>query len=66
MPAGQLAAWKRDRAGCVVDVELARKHNWKIGDHIILQGSIFPTTLDLNLRGIYTIDPPNSALLSCS
>ncbi len=62
MPADQLAAWKRDRAGCVVDAELARKHNWKIGDHIILQGSIFPTTLDLNLRGIYSIDPPNSAL----
>jgi putative ABC transport system permease protein len=62
MPADQLTAWKRDRAGCVVDVELARKHNWKIGDHIILQGSIFPTNLDLTLRGIYTIDPPNSAL----
>ena len=62
MPADQLAAWKRDRAGCAVDVDLARKHNWKIGDHIILQGSIFPTNLDLTLRGIYTIDPPNSAL----
>src|SRR5580704_3206582 len=62
MPADQLAAWKRDRAGCVVDADLARKHNWKIGDHIILQGSIFPTNLDLTLRGIYTIDPPNSAL----
>src|SRR6266404_9670413 len=62
MPADQLAAWKRDRAGCVVDSELARKHNWKIGDHIILQGSIFPANLDLTLRGIYTIDPPNSAL----
>src|ERR1035438_3097090 len=35
MPADQLAAWKRDRAGCVVDSDLARKHNWKIGDHII-------------------------------
>jgi putative ABC transport system permease protein len=62
MPADQLAAWKRDRAGCVADVELAKKHHWKIGDHIILQGSIFPATLDLTLRGIYTIDPPNSAL----
>src|SRR5712671_3129428 len=62
MPADQLAAWKRDRAGCVVDIELAKKHNWKIGDHIILQGSIFPANLDLTLRGIYTIDPPNSAL----
>ncbi len=62
MPADQLAAWKHDRAGCVVDVDLARKHNWKIGDHIILQGSIFPTNPDLTLRGIYAIDPPNSAL----
>jgi putative ABC transport system permease protein len=62
MPADQLAAWKRDRAGCVVDIELARKHHWKIGDHIILQGTIFPADLDLNLRGVYTIDPPNSAL----
>ena len=62
MPADQLAAWKRDRAGCVVDAELANKHHWKIGDHIVLQGNIFPTNLDLTLRGIYTIDPPNSAL----
>jgi len=62
MPADQLAAWKRDRAGCVADVDLARKHNWKIGDHIILQGSIFPANLDLTLRGIYTIDPPTSNL----
>lgn len=62
MPADQLAAWKRDRAGCVADEQLVKKHNWKIGDHIILQGSIFPANLDLTLRGIYTIDPPNSAL----
>ncbi|MBZ5615097.1 MAG: FtsX-like permease family protein [Acidobacteriia bacterium] len=62
MPADQLAAWKHDRAGCVVDVDLARKHNWKIGDHIILQGTIFPVDLDLTVRGIYTIDPPSSNL----
>jgi putative ABC transport system permease protein len=62
MPADQLAAWKRDRAGCIVDVELAKKHHWKIGDHIMLQGTIFPANLDLTLRGIYTIDPPSSNL----
>jgi len=62
MPADQLAAWKRDRAGCVVDADLAKKHHWKIGDHIILQGTIFATNLDLTLRGIYTIDPPQSNL----
>jgi putative ABC transport system permease protein len=62
MPADQLAAWKRDRAGCVVDADLAKKHHWKIGDHIILQGTIFPGDFDLTLRGIYTIDPPQSNL----
>ena len=62
MPPDQLAAWKRDRTGCVVDADLARKHNWKIGDRIVLQGSIFPANLDLTLRGIYTIDPPSSYL----
>jgi putative ABC transport system permease protein len=62
MPPEQLAAWKKDRAGCVVDANLAKKHNWKIGDRITLQGTIFPTNLDLTLRGIYTIDPPLSNL----
>jgi len=62
MPAEQLAAWKHDRAGCVVDITLAQKHHWNIGDHIFLQGTIFPTNLDLTLRGMYTIDPPTSGL----
>ena len=62
MPADQLDAWKRDRTGCVADVDLARKHNWKIGDHIHIEGDIFPANLDLTLRGIYTIDPPQSNL----
>lgn len=62
MPAEQLAAWKKDRAGCVADIVLANKFHWKIGDHIHLQGTIFPTDLDLTLRGVYKIDPPTSGL----
>jgi putative ABC transport system permease protein len=62
MPSDQLAAWQHDRAGAICDSVLAAKHGWKIGDRITLQGSIFPTDLDLTLRGIYTIEPPNSAL----
>ena len=62
MPADQLAAWQHDRAGAICDSELAAKHGWKIGDRITLQGNIFPTNLDLPLRGIYTIDPPQSNL----
>jgi putative ABC transport system permease protein len=62
LPAEQIAAWKKDRAGCVVDVAMANKFHWKLGDHVHLQGTIFPANLDLVIRGIYTIDPPTSGL----
>lgn len=62
IPQDQLEAWQRDRAGCVVDAELARTHGWKIGDRIFLKGTIFPTDLELTLRGIYTA-PANTLSL---
>jgi putative ABC transport system permease protein len=62
VPADQVKAWQQDRTGCMVDQALAAKHGWKIGDHIVLLGNIFPTNLDLTLRAIYTIDPPNNSL----
>jgi putative ABC transport system permease protein len=58
----QVKAWERDRTGCIVDSDLARRHGWKLGDRISIQGTIFPTNLDLTIRGIYTIDPPNNSL----
>ncbi|HEY7096561.1 MAG TPA: FtsX-like permease family protein [Terriglobales bacterium] len=58
----QLDAWKKDRAGCVVDSELANEHGWKIGDRIFLKGTIFPTDVELTVRGIYTA-PANTLSL---
>jgi len=40
MPADQITAWQRDRAGVIVDNELAKKYGWKIGDRITLKGTI--------------------------
>jgi putative ABC transport system permease protein len=54
----QLAAWQRDRAGCVVDSELAKKYGWKIGDRIVIKGTIFPMNLELTIRGIFTAPQP--------
>ncbi|MGB7586879.1 MAG: ABC transporter permease [Terriglobales bacterium] len=54
IPPDQLEAWKKDRAGCVVDAALAKKHGWKIGDKIPITGTIFPLNLDLTLRGVFT------------
>ena len=62
IPPDQLAAWQKDRAGCIVDAELAKKHNWKIGDRIVLKGSIFPINAELTVRGIYTAPPGGSGL----
>jgi putative ABC transport system permease protein len=62
MPEDQLKAWQHDRAGCIVDVTLAEKYRWKIGDRVTLQANIFPANLDLTIRGIYHRDPPQNAL----
>jgi putative ABC transport system permease protein len=62
IPPEQVKAWQHDQTGCLVDQALAAKHGWKLGDRIVLQGTIFPTNLELTIRGIYTIDPPNNSL----
>jgi putative ABC transport system permease protein len=62
IPPEQVKAWQHDRAGAIVDVTLADKYGWKLGDHVTLQANIFPTNLDLTIRGIYHRDPPQNAL----
>src|SRR5271165_6912985 len=62
VPPDQLKAWQQDRAGALVDITLAKKYGWKVGDRITLQGTIFPANLDLTIRAIYHRDPPQNAL----
>jgi putative ABC transport system permease protein len=62
VPPDQVAAWQHDRTGALVDVELAKRYGWKLGDRIALQGTVFPANLDLTIRAIYHIDPPVRAL----
>jgi putative ABC transport system permease protein len=62
LPKDQEEAWKKDRAGCVADAELAKKYGWKIGDRIVLTGDIYPITLELTLRGLFTAKIPNNSL----
>lgn len=62
VPPEQIKAWQQDRTGCLVDQALAEKHGWKLGDRITLQGNIFPTNLELTIRAMYKIDPPNNSL----
>ena len=62
VPPDQVVAWQRDRAGALVDVTLAAKYGWKIGDKITLLGTIFPANPELTIRAIYHRDPPQNAL----
>ncbi|HYU47374.1 MAG TPA: FtsX-like permease family protein [Terriglobales bacterium] len=58
IPDEQLAAWQHDQAGGVADSELAKKFGWKVGDRIVLKGTIFPMNLELTIRGIFTAPQP--------
>ena len=62
LPADQLAAWQRDRQGVIVDDSLANKYGWKLGDRIVLQGTIYPVNLELYVRGIFHSTPDDKAV----
>jgi putative ABC transport system permease protein len=62
VPPEQLKAWQQDRAGALVDVTLAKRYGWKIGDRITLQGTIFSVNPQLTIRAIYHRDPPQNSL----
>ncbi len=49
----QKKAFLRDRKGAVVGRKTAERFGWKIGDTIILKGTIFPGNWELVIRGIY-------------
>lgn len=62
MPEDQKTAWQRDRQGVIVDDTLAKKYGWKLGDRIVLQGTIYPVDLELYVRGIFSSYPDDRAV----
>jgi putative ABC transport system permease protein len=62
VPADELASWQHDQAGCMVSAQLAQKHGWKLGDRIVLRGTIFPLDPNLTIRAIYTNPVPSDTL----
>ena len=59
----QVAAWQRDRAGAIVDSQLAKQYGWKPGDRIMVKGSVFPVNLELNIRGIFKAPVATQAII---
>jgi putative ABC transport system permease protein len=62
MPDDQRIAWQRDRQGVIVDDTLAKKYGWKLGDRLVLQGTIYPVDLELYVRGIFRSSPDNKSV----
>jgi putative ABC transport system permease protein len=58
LPPEQMKAWLADRQGAVVGEDLARRFNWKVGDRVPIQGTIFRplegNVWEFNIVGIYT------------
>jgi len=47
-------AWLADRRGCIVGPLLAQKYGFKIGDKIVIKGTIYPGDWEFTVRGIYS------------
>lgn len=55
-PPGQdphLAAYFAERNACIVGAELLKQKKWSLGQTVHLEGTIFPGTWDLVIRGVY-------------
>jgi putative ABC transport system permease protein len=62
IPDDQVVAWQRDRQGVIVYDTLAKKYGWKLGDRIVLKGTIYPVDLELYVRGIFHSTPDDQAV----
>jgi putative ABC transport system permease protein len=62
IPEDQVKAWQMDRAGAVVDSKKAQDYGWKIGQKVVITGTIFPVNLELTIRGIFTAPRPTQSL----
>ncbi len=53
IPEEQKKAFIKDRKACVVGRKVAEEFGWKIGDTIVLKGTIFPGEWEFVIRAIY-------------
>jgi len=63
VPEEQKKAFQQERSACIVGDKLAQRLGFRIGDRVQLVGDIFPVTLDLTVRGIYSAPRDNESLM---
>jgi len=60
IPEDQKLALLQDRRGCLAGKALAERYKWRIGDAIVLTGTIYPGEYRLILRAIYSGRDPTT------
>ncbi|HYP99351.1 MAG TPA: FtsX-like permease family protein [Polyangiaceae bacterium] len=50
--------WTHDRTGALVGSALAERMGWKVGQHVTLNGTIYPGDWDFTIDAIYQIKNP--------
>jgi len=58
---GGAEEWRRDRASALVGEKLLRKYGWKLGDRVLVKGTLYPVHLDLTIKAVYSLPYENSA-----
>jgi putative ABC transport system permease protein len=54
IPKDDQARWLADKRGAVIGTNLAKKMGWKIGQKVVLEGTIYPGEWEFMIDGIYT------------
>ncbi len=60
LPEGQKQAFFQDRRGAAVGRALAARYGWKVGDPIIIKGTVYPGEWQFIIRAIYTGAEPTT------
>jgi len=60
MPPEQIRAFLADRRGAAAGRQLAARYGWKLGDAIIINGTVYPGEYRFILRAIYTGREPTT------
>ena len=55
--------FERMRISCLVPPAMMRKYHWRIGNEIMLKGSIYPVNLTLHIEGVLGERAPPDALM---
>jgi putative ABC transport system permease protein len=63
IPKEQIAAFKAERAACVLGSRIANQYDIKLGDTVTLVGDIYPCVLQLQVAGIFRAPAASECLV---